>query len=69
MFTEDEDIMGKSVTGGAFARLSRTEQEAFLGGSESACFSRAEPRHKQDIVRLLKSLGHVVAMTGTLSQM
>jgi len=27
-------------------------------------FSRAEPRHKQDIVRLLKELGEVTAMTG-----
>ena len=28
------------------------------------CFSRAEPRHKQDIVRLLKDMGEVTAMTG-----
>ena len=28
------------------------------------CFSRAEPRHKQDIVRLLKEMGEVTAMTG-----
>jgi Ca2+-transporting ATPase len=27
-------------------------------------FSRAEPRHKQDIVRILKDAGEVVAMTG-----
>ncbi len=27
-------------------------------------FSRAEPRHKQDIVKLLKDDGEVVAMTG-----
>ena len=28
------------------------------------CFSRAEPRHKQDIVRVLKEMGEIVAMTG-----
>ena len=28
------------------------------------CFSRAEPRHKQDIVRVLKEMGDIVAMTG-----
>ncbi|CAI9781493.1 unnamed protein product [Fraxinus pennsylvanica] len=27
-------------------------------------FSRAEPRHKQDIVRMLKEMGEIVAMTG-----
>lgn len=27
-------------------------------------FSRAEPKHKQDIVRLLKESGEIVAMTG-----
>ena len=32
-----------------------------LGG---LLFSRAEPRHKQEIVRLLKEDGEVVAMTG-----
>ena len=33
-------------------------------GDGGRCFSRAEPRHKQDIVRLLKEMGQVVAMTG-----
>ena len=28
------------------------------------CFSRAEPKHKQDIVRVLKEMGEIVAMTG-----
>ena len=28
------------------------------------CFSRAEPKHKQDIVRVLKEMGDIVAMTG-----
>ena len=33
-------------------------------GTGGRCFSRAEPKHKQDIVRLLKEMGHVCAMTG-----
>lgn len=35
-----------------------------LQGLGSRCFSRAEPRHKQDIVRLLKEMGEIAAMTG-----
>ncbi|KAK7248640.1 calcium-transporting ATPase [Aureococcus anophagefferens] len=53
-----------SITGAAFARLARADQKAFLGGSGGRVFSRAEPTHKQDIVRLLKERGDVVAMTG-----
>ena len=30
-----------------------------LQGEGGRCFSRAEPRHKQDIVRLLKEMGEV----------
>ncbi|XP_028078636.1 calcium-transporting ATPase 2, endoplasmic reticulum-type-like [Camellia sinensis] len=34
--------------------------------AEAICkvFSRAEPRHKQEIVRMLKETGEIVAMTG-----
>ena len=31
-------------------------------GEGGRCFSRAEPRHKQDIVRLLKEMGEVSAL-------
>jgi hypothetical protein len=40
------------------------EKRVVLGEPGGLCFSRAEPRHKQDIVRLLKEMGEVVAMTG-----
>ncbi|KAI8025960.1 Calcium-transporting ATPase, endoplasmic reticulum-type [Camellia lanceoleosa] len=32
--------------------------------AEAILFSRAEPRHKQEIVRMLKEMGEIVAMTG-----
>ena len=35
-----------------------------IQGEGGRCFSRAEPRHKQAIVRLLKEMGEVTAMTG-----
>ena len=37
---------------------------ACLQSPGGKCFSRAEPKHKQDIVRLFKDLGEVAAMTG-----
>mmetsp|Transcript_8919 Transcript_8919/g.31411 ORF Transcript_8919/g.31411 Transcript_8919/m.31411 type:complete len:579 (+) Transcript_8919:1003-2739(+) len=55
-----------SITGRDFASLSKKDQLAFLGSDDLSgrVFSRAEPRHKQDIVRLLKECGEVTAMTG-----
>ena len=31
---------------------------------EGAVFSRTEPRHKQTIIKILKQIGEVTAMTG-----
>lgn len=42
----------------------RCAQIEVLSGTGGRVFSRAEPKHKQDIVRLLKELGEVTAMTG-----
>jgi Ca2+-transporting ATPase len=55
-----------SITGREFAALPKKDQLAFLGSDDMSgrVFSRAEPRHKQDIVRLLKECGEVTAMTG-----
>ena len=39
-------------------------QREVLCVDRSLCFSRAEPRDKQDIVRVLKGMGEIVAMTG-----
>ncbi|KAI8469125.1 MAG: hypothetical protein J3K34DRAFT_454251 [Monoraphidium minutum] len=55
---------GRSFTGREFAEMPRERQLAILAAGQSLVFSRAEPRHKQDIVRLLKDMGEVTAMTG-----
>ncbi|KAL1827606.1 hypothetical protein ACET3Z_006018 [Daucus carota] len=62
VFGPNEDIRSKSLTGREFMDL--RDQKAHLRQSGGLLFSRAEPRHKQEIVRLLKEDGEVVAMTG-----
>lgn len=57
-------IKGRSFTGSEFTALPEAERRRILSLPGGLCFSRAEPRHKQDIVRLLKDMGHVTAMTG-----
>jgi len=65
VFEEGEDVASKSLTGREFAALSSDAQLAFLmEGGGGRVISRAEPQHKQDIVRLLKGNGEIVAMTG-----
>jgi len=59
------DYSSTSMTGAEFNQLSEAQKRRVLSQSTTGlCFSRAEPRHKQDIVRLLKDMGEVVAMTG-----
>lgn len=62
VFGISEDISSRSLTGKEFMELHN--QKAHLRQSGGLLFSRAEPRHKQEIVRLLKEDGEVVAMTG-----
>ncbi|CAL9173651.1 unnamed protein product [Musa hybrid cultivar] len=62
VFSPDEDIHLKSLTGKEF--MSSNEKKAILRQNGALLFSRAEPGHKQEIVRLLKEDGEVVAMTG-----
>ncbi|KAI9292126.1 calcium ATPase [Neoconidiobolus thromboides FSU 785] len=62
IFESDEDLTGKSYTGKEFDAMSDQEKkEAVL---RADLFSRTEPSHKSQLVDLLQSLGHVVAMTG-----
>lgn len=57
-----------SFTGSDFFKKSEEAQLAVLmkGGAQGdgLVFSRTEPKHKQQLVKLLKSQGCVVAMTG-----
>ena len=62
VFGPEEDISLKSLTGREFMDIS--DGKSHLRQSGGLLFSRAEPRHKQEIVRLLKEDGEVVAMTG-----
>ncbi|XP_061370364.1 calcium-transporting ATPase, endoplasmic reticulum-type [Gastrolobium bilobum] len=64
LFSRDEDLTGQSMTGKQFLSLSPSEQVKTLLRPGGKVFSRAEPRHKQEIVRLLKEIGEIVAMTG-----
>lgn len=64
LFSTDEDLTGQSLTGKEFMSLSHSEQVKLLLRNGGKVFSRAEPRHKQEIVRLLKEMGEIVAMTG-----
>ncbi|KAI5068427.1 hypothetical protein GOP47_0016772 [Adiantum capillus-veneris] len=64
IFQGDEDMSSKSYTGTEFFALSSERRSEILRGLGGRVFSRAEPKHKQDIVRMLKDAGEVVAMTG-----
>ncbi|KAL8208592.1 hypothetical protein R6Q57_008004 [Mikania cordata] len=62
VFGPNEDISLKSITGRQF--MEHHDPQSHLTQKGGLLFSRAEPRHKQEIVRLLKDAGEVVAMTG-----
>lgn len=62
VFECEEDISLKSFTGRDF--MLTPDKKKILRQNGGLLFSRAEPRHKQEIVRLLKEDGEVVAMTG-----
>ncbi|XP_004295956.1 PREDICTED: calcium-transporting ATPase 4, endoplasmic reticulum-type-like [Fragaria vesca subsp. vesca] len=62
VFGPSGNISSRSLTGKDF--IHHHDQKNHLRQSGGLLFSRAEPRHKQEIVRLLKEDGEVVAMTG-----
>ncbi|KAJ4833992.1 Calcium-transporting ATPase 4, endoplasmic reticulum-type [Turnera subulata] len=62
VFGPYDDISSRSLTGKDF--MDHKDKKGHLRQGGGLLFSRAEPRHKQEIVRLLKEDGEVVAMTG-----
>lgn len=64
LFSDGEDLRRISFTGKEFMVLSASQQREILSSSGGKVFSRAEPTHKQEIVRILKEMGDIVAMTG-----
>ncbi|KAL6616337.1 hypothetical protein ACP70R_038607 [Stipagrostis hirtigluma subsp. patula] len=62
VFSREEDLCSKSFTGREF--MSLPDKKFKLRQKGGLLFSRAEPKHKLEIVRLLKEDGDVVAMTG-----
>ncbi|XP_041006887.1 calcium-transporting ATPase, endoplasmic reticulum-type [Juglans microcarpa x Juglans regia] len=64
LFSKSEDLRGRSLTGKEFIALSSSQQIETLSKPGGKVFSRAEPGHKQEIVRMLKEMGEIVAMTG-----
>ena len=64
IFTSAKDTVGRSFTGREFADMPLAKKKKTLSSPGGCVFSRAEPKHKQDIVRLLKDAGEIVAMTG-----
>lgn len=62
IFEVDADMSKKSFTGKEF--MSSKDKKMLLRQPGGLLFSRAEPVHKQEIVKLLKEDGEVVAMTG-----
>ncbi|TMW59623.1 hypothetical protein Poli38472_004692 [Pythium oligandrum] len=66
VFTDDENVSQKSFTGAEFFALSKDKQIEYLMNKEGngMVFSRTEPKHKQQLVKMLKQQGEVTAMTG-----
>ncbi|CCX14241.1 Similar to Calcium-transporting ATPase sarcoplasmic/endoplasmic reticulum type; acc. no. Q7PPA5 [Pyronema omphalodes CBS 100304] len=62
VFGLDEDLTGKSYTGSEFNALSDDQKREAV--KRASLFSRTEPQHKLDLVKLLQDSGEVVAMTG-----
>jgi Ca2+ transporting ATPase len=62
VFGLDEDLTGKSYTGSEFDALSDDQKREAV--KRASLFSRTEPQHKLDLVKLLQDAGEVVAMTG-----
>lgn len=64
VFKDSDDITHRSFTGAQFFALPVEKQNEYLSDGHGMVFSRTEPKHKQQLVKMLKALGEVAAMTG-----
>merc|ERR1719390_613584 len=65
IFTDEEDITGRSFTGHDFFKKSEKQRVKLLTSHKgSMVFSRTEPKDKQALVKMLRAAGEVPAMTG-----
>ena len=56
IISENADVSKTCFTGAEFEALSQAKKEAALKGSSGKVFSRVEPRHKRELVRILISM-------------
>ena len=61
---DDSALKLASFTTAEFFSRSEKEQLEILKNSENMIFSRSEPEKKMKLIKLLKKLDHIVAMTG-----
>lgn len=59
-----QDEKASCLTGAEFESLSMDDKKKRLSGRSGKVFSRVEPRHKRELVKILIDMGEVVAMTG-----
>uniref|UniRef100_A0A7S4S3Y9 P-type Ca(2+) transporter n=1 Tax=Alexandrium monilatum TaxID=311494 RepID=A0A7S4S3Y9_9DINO len=70
ILNNSDNLARKSFTGKEFEELSEADKAKVLErimqerDVEGAVFSRTEPKHKQIIIKILKSFGEIAAMTG-----
>eukprot|EP00923_Selenidium_pygospionis_P039487 GHVN01068624.1.p1 GENE.GHVN01068624.1~~GHVN01068624.1.p1 ORF type:complete len:931 (-),score=145.09 GHVN01068624.1:1019-3811(-) len=53
-----------SHTGREFEAMTNEDKRRILEGEGGVVFSRTEPKHKQMIIKILKDMGEITAMTG-----
>ncbi|KAF4317053.1 hypothetical protein BBO99_00006355 [Phytophthora kernoviae] len=64
IFKDGDDLSTRSFTGAEFFSLPIEKQNEYLSDVHGMVFSRTEPKHKQQLVKMLKQLGEITAMTG-----
>ena len=53
ILSDGQDISKSCFTGSEFQALSAEQKKKILSGSQGKVFSRVEPRHKRELVKIL----------------